>query len=71
MYTLTATRPNTIGEFYRNSFESYGDLEEFLEKRIRFLAKENWLATSRLENSVELVNDNYADVIYLEWRKAK
>ena len=74
MLKLQVIRPNTIGVTMEREYECYaGECEEFVERHVERLSDRGWDASESAEStsecgSIELTNDNEADVILILWQ---
>jgi len=76
MLVLTVTRPNIIGQIVRKEYDSYSDVENYIERRCESLADQGWelseLSGSTSERcTIECTHDNEADILLIEWYTVK
>jgi hypothetical protein len=72
MIKLQFIRPNTVGVTFEESFDSYADAEELIERRCERLADKGWeldeLKGSDSRNGcIEATHDDEADVLLIRW----
>ena len=71
MIRLTYTKPNTIGTYYSEDFESYP--ENKIELLCENLANKGWelseiTGSSSKTGTIECTHDYYADIILIDWK---
>lgn len=73
MIKLQFVRPNTVGTTWENTFDSYSECEELIERRCERLADRGW-AIEELKGSdsrngtIEATHDDHADSFLIRWR---
>jgi hypothetical protein len=73
MIKLKYIRPNTVGVTFEDTFDSYAECEELIERRCERLADQGW-ELSELKGSdsrngtIECTHDDQADVLLIQWR---
>jgi hypothetical protein len=69
---LTISRPNTIGIFYADEYDSFAELEQYLEKRFERMADQGWQlsdlpGSDSFSGITEATHDEEADVMVFKW----
>lgn len=72
MIKLKFIRPNTVGVTFEETYDSYSDCEELIERRCERLADKGWELTELKDSdmragTIEATHDDEADTLLITW----